>query len=69
MKTTNPYSIFLMVELARCYNIIPKDLEYDTTWEIAQGLYSDFQTSKFDIDTKGEYECIEDYLQDYNSKK
>ena len=58
METISGYQIFLMVELARIAGIIEKDLEYDTTWETACRLYSEFLGGKYDIDTEPEYECI-----------
>lgn len=57
------YSIFLMVELARALNVIDRKLEYDLTWEKAQDLYTDFEGSDYNDSDKGEYECIEDFLE------
>jgi hypothetical protein len=59
----NGYNIFLMIELARCKNLIPIDLEYDTVWAMGSQLYSEFQGSKFDLDTEPEYECILNFLE------
>ena len=68
METISGYQIFLMVELARIAGIIEKDLEYDTTWETACRLYSEFLGGKYDIDTEPEYECIEEFLKNYNEE-
>lgn len=58
----NGYGIFLMIELARCLNLIDKELEYDLTWEQGRGLYDEFEGSAFDDENKGEYECITNFL-------
>ena len=68
METISGYQIFLMVELARIAGIIEKDLEYDTTWETACRLYSEFLGGKYDIDTEPEYEFIEEFLKNYNEE-
>lgn len=57
------YNIFLMVELARGLNVIDRKLEYDLTWKKAQDLYIDFEGSDYNDSDKGEYECIEDFLE------
>lgn len=62
------YHIFVMIELARIAGLIEKELEYDTTWEMAEKLYSEFQGGKFDIDTEPEIECIEAFLKNYNEE-
>lgn len=66
MKATG-YQIFIMVELARIAGLIEKELEYDTTWETAEKLYSEFQNSEYDDSNEPEYECIEKFLSDYKS--
>ncbi len=58
----NGYEIFLMVELARIKGIIPKELEYDLTWEKGIELYNEFYASTFNDESKGEHECIEAFL-------
>lgn len=58
----NGYGIFLMIELARIAGIIPKDLEYDLTWERGEELHMEFETSKFNDSYKPEYECMEEFL-------
>jgi len=63
-QAMNGYNIFLMIELARAYNIIDPKLEYDTTWEIGEKLYSQFEASTHNDENLGEYECIENFLQD-----
>lgn len=58
------YRVFLMIELARIQGIIPKDLEYDTTWERGENLIKQFAYSKFNRVDEPEYECIEAFLED-----
>ena len=57
------YSTFLMIELARCANVIDPKLEYDLTWEQGQALQSEFEESKYDDSDKDEYECIQEWLE------
>jgi len=64
----NGYGIFLTIELARILGIIPKNLEYDLTWERGEALHQEFDASKFNDTHKGEYGCIENFLKDYRRK-
>jgi len=57
------YSIFLMIELAKCHDVIPKDLEYDSQWAKGQELYAAFEGSQYDDSEIGEYEAIESFLE------
>ena len=59
------YGIFLTIELARSKSIIKNELEYDLMWEQGKTLYNAFLESKFNDDTKGEYECVSDFLDNY----
>lgn len=63
-KKTNPYLIFLMIELARVNDVIAKDLEYDMTWEKGEDLFAEFKDSKFNDPNEGVYELIEQFLID-----
>lgn len=60
---TNGYSIFLMVELARCFGLIEPKLEYDRTWEMGKDLYEQFEDSKFNDENESEYQCIHNFLE------
>jgi hypothetical protein len=60
----NGYQIFLMIELARLYNIIDVNLEYDLMYGKGGELYSEFEKSTFNVDTKSEYDCIVEFLKD-----
>ena len=56
------YHYYLMLELAKCYGIIPMNGAYDEAWGKAQQLYAEFQESDFDDANFSEYECIENFL-------
>ncbi len=56
------YRIFLTIELARLKGLIPLDLEYDLMYEQGEGLFDEFQKSKFDNDRRGLYDCLEQFL-------
>ena len=60
------YSIYLMVSLAKINGIIPEHLEYDTAWAKGGLLLMDFEKSKFNVDDKSEYDCINEFLEDKN---
>ena len=56
------YSIFLMVEAARLHGLIDKDLEYDRTWEVAEGMYREFKASAFNNLALSEMDCIQAWV-------
>lgn len=58
------YQIFTMIELAKLANIIPIDLEYDTTWERGEALHKEFWASEFNNLNEPEIECIEAFLEE-----
>jgi len=60
------YSIYLMISLAKNNGIIDENLEYDTAWAKGGLLLMDFEASKFNVDTKSEYDCIVEFLEDRN---
>ncbi len=64
----NPYLIFLTIELARNLGVIPKDLEYDLTWEKGEKLFEIFETSSFNRNSVSEYDGIEEFLLDYQKR-
>jgi len=53
-----------MVELLRANNLIEPDLEYDLTWSKGEEYLNKFTGGEFDDETKGEYECIQAFLDD-----
>jgi hypothetical protein len=65
----NPYSIFLMSQLAVAHGIIDKEEAYDTMWDEAQVLLKQFEESKYNIEMKSEHDCISDFLADINFQR
>lgn len=66
---TNPYSIFLMSQLAVAHGEIDKDLEYDLMWAEAQTLLDRFESSKYNTDLKSEIDCMTDYLNSFKKQE
>jgi hypothetical protein len=60
------YSIYLMVSLAKSNGVMPEYLEYDSAWAKGGLLLMDFESSKFNVDSKSEYDCINEFLEDLN---
>lgn len=58
------YNEYLFSCLLKIYDKTFAEMEYDLQYEQVPVLYAEFCDSKFDVDTKGEYECIIDYLKD-----
>lgn len=56
------YNEYLFSCLLKIYDKKFKELEYDLQYEDIGKLYLQFAESKFNINTKSEYECIIDYL-------
>ncbi len=63
------YSEYLFSNLIKLYDKEFAELEYDLQFERIGGLYEEFEKSVFNKDTKGEYDCIIDYLVDKYSTK
>jgi len=56
----NHYSFYLFCKLRDL--IIPSELEYDLLYSEDMVLFEMYGNSPFNMDTKGEYECIVDFL-------
>ena len=56
------YSMYLFSNLIKFHNKEFEESCYDEQWEDLPTLYEEYEKSKFNIDTKGEYECMEDFL-------
>ena len=56
----NDYSFYLFCKLRAI--ILPSDEPYDLLYSEDKLLFEDYDNSPFDIDSKGEYECMVDYL-------
>lgn len=65
IKTNNNYagySIFLMIELCKAYNLLSRDLEYDLIWDLGVKLFAQYNTSSFNKSEESEYNCIERFI-------
>lgn len=51
-----------MLEAARIAKIIPTDLEYDTSWEMATSLFNDFKGSQWDGPEIDEWSAMTQFL-------
>ena len=58
------YNEYLFSCLLKIYDKEFNQMEYDLQFEEAPLRYADFLKSSFNVDTKGEYDCIIDYLKD-----
>lgn len=58
------YNEYLFSCLLKIYDKEFEQMEYDLQYERIAQRYLGFTQSKFNVDTKGEYECIIDYLKD-----
>lgn len=58
------YNEYLFSCLLKIYDKEFEQMEYDLQFNEAKLKYVEFENSTFNVDTKGEYECIIDYLDD-----
>ena len=58
------YNEYLFSCLLKIYDKEFNQMEYDLQFDEAPLRYADFLKSSFNVDTKGEYDCIIDYLKD-----
>jgi hypothetical protein len=56
--------MYLFSNLIKFYNKEFEESCYDEQWGDLPTLYEEYDKSKFNVDTKGEYECMVDYLQE-----
>ena len=54
------YSFFLFSKLADLH--LDTDYAYDDLYSDLLLLYSSYQVSEYNVDTKGEYECMLDFF-------
>ena len=59
------YDFFLFTQLDYAQGDKLNELEYDWAFDEIILMYEDFLESKYNVDTKGLYECIVDYLNQY----
>ena len=58
------YNEYLFSCLLKIYDKEFEQMEYDVQYFIIAQRYLTFTESSFNVETKGEYECIVDYLKD-----
>lgn len=56
------YSFYLFAELIKLYDEDIVNMEYDLQFHYILELYDEYEQSKYNVDTKGEYECILNFL-------
>lgn len=54
------YSHFLFSQLF--YAIHPNEVGYDLIFPVIMNLYDEYETSVYNVDTKGEYECMVEFF-------
>lgn len=62
------YEIYLFSCLMKLYDKSFDLLPYDVQFDILPTCYRDFELSEFNVDNKGLYECITDYLNHHFKK-
>ena len=60
--TPNPYYIYVTLHLLECLDETLAYEALDTKWDIASEVYQNFLDSKYNDETKSEYDCIEEFL-------
>lgn len=58
----NPYYIYVTLHLLECRDDSLVDQALDTKWGLASEIYKEFLESKYNVETKSEYECIEEFI-------
>lgn len=58
------YDLYLFSNLLKFYDKDFDEKPYDEQFDILPNLFEGFENSKFNIDTKSCYDCIEEYLKD-----
>jgi uncharacterized protein YrzB (UPF0473 family) len=58
----DPYYIYVTLHLMECSSESFAQEACDTKWDIASEVYQKFLDSKHNVETKSEYDCIEEFL-------
>jgi hypothetical protein len=58
----NSYGVFCMSDRLLAFDICDIDNDLDARWSKAIREYEEFLGSKFNVDTKSELDCIDEYL-------
>ena len=62
------YSEFLFVQLLMANSAVVSICPYDEIWNAYEDVYNDYEGSAFNVDDKGEYLCMEEYIDTYIQK-
>ena len=61
--TMNPYYIYVTLHLLECCDESwALQAPCDIKWDVASEVYKSFLDSKYNVETKSEYDCIEEFL-------
>jgi hypothetical protein len=58
------YDMYLFSNLIKFYDAEFEELPYDEQWDTLPSLYEEYDNSKFNVDTKGAYECMIEFLEE-----
>ena len=58
----DPYYIYVTLHLMECRDDSLAYEALDTKWGLASEIYEEFLGSKYNVETKSEYDCIEEFL-------
>lgn len=62
------YTEFIFTQLFYTIILVAEDIEYDLIFANILDEYDRYDKSPFNVDTKGEYQCIVEYLEHYEEK-
>jgi len=60
------YSSYLFNSLLSCHNKSFDRLPYDLQYHAHTDLHKEFECSEFNVDTKSEYDCMNEFLENKN---
>lgn len=63
------YDVYLFSNLIKFYDTEFEELPYDEQWDTLPSLYEEYDNSKFNVDTKGAYQCMIEFLEDKYKKQ
>ena len=58
----NPYYIYVTLHLLECSSESFAQEACDIKWDAASEVYEKFLDSKYNVETKSEYDCIEEFI-------
>ena len=63
------YDMYLFSNLIKYYDKEFEESPYDEQWDDLPSLYEEYDKSKFNVDTKGAYECMIEYFNEKYPRK